>query len=154
MPAPVAQGLRIRKLADRSEGERVPVYDPETGDSWLTDPATEGTDPEPWPLAGIELIGGAPKRVTVPTKVIWKGVSEGWIEVEEETLVHRSGGPPEDAWRLTHTFRHIDAFTIDTVDGPVRYEVTQQPDKWPDEKDGDAGFGGDVRHVYVARLVS
>ena len=165
-------GLRLRKLADRTSGERVrltrvpagaftidettgdAVFDPAAATSVLVNPATPGFDHEPWPFAGIRLEGGdPPKTATVSTSFVQNARAEGWMTVEGEQVVHRPGGPPEQPWRVTHTFVHADALVLHTVDGDVRYTVTQQPDKWPAEKnDRDEGFGGDVRWFYELKL--
>lgn len=143
-------GLRVRKLADRSVGERVTRYDPETGAAFLVNPETG--EPENWPFAGL-VVEQAPKQCEIPTVFVTGGVAEGWIELENPRMVHRPGGPPEEPWRVTHTFTHADAIVLKAVDGDVRYRVVEQPDKWPAEKnDEDEGFGGDVRHFYLAKL--
>lgn len=141
--------LTIRKLADRSEGERVPRWDPDTGEKSLINPATEL--PEPWPLAGVR-IEDPPEETRVSTSFISSGKSQGWIELEGEDVAHRPGGPQEEPWRLTHTFIQADTVIFKTVDGDLRYEVVRNPDKWPEEKDGDLGFGGEVDWTYHLRL--
>jgi hypothetical protein len=130
------KGLTIRKLADKSEGERVTSYDPATDQKYLVNPATGKA--EPWPLLGIKVEGEAPSYTMLSTKFVTLGVAEGWIEIEGERVVHRPGGPASDPWRVTHTFVHADAIIIKTVDGDVRYEVhgeQGQPDKY--DKGGD-----------------
>lgn len=123
-------GLRITKLADRSSGSRETRYDPTTGQKYLHNPATGGA--EPWPLAGVRIEGedGPPPLVSLPTSLVDNGRAEGWIDVEGERVVHRPGGPPNDLWRVTHTFRQYDALVFKTVDGDVRYRVIHNPDKY------------------------
>lgn len=144
--------MRVRKLADKSEGTRVSLRN-EVGEPILVNPETPGTAHEPWPLAGIEIVDG-PKKDSFPTSWVALGVSEGWIKLEGEEVVHRPGGPPENPWAVTHTFVQADAIILDTVDGEVRYEVTGQPDKYPDEKDDSGnGFGGYVNWFYEVERV-
>lgn len=117
--------LRLRKLADKSE------------DAVRAHPMEH---PDKWPLAGIDLVdqGGKsadpPSECRVPTSLVDKGRAEGWIEVEGEQVHHRPGGPPDDLWRVTHTFKHYDAIVLKTHDGrdDVRYKVLHQPDKYLD----------------------
>lgn len=85
----------------------------------------------PRPLAGVRLLD-APPVAQVPTKVIATAVAEGWASLENETVVHRPGGPAADPWQVTHTFRHAEAIVFHTLDGDVRYRVTHQPDKYAD----------------------
>lgn len=151
--------LKIRKLADKSSGDRVRRFDPVTGNGYLTDPATwdladRSTWLEvPWPLAGITVEGDAPKVTRVPASFVTKGMREGWLELEGYRVVHRPGGPPDDPWRVTHTFVQGDTLVLHTVDGDVRYRVVESPDKWPAEKnENDEGFGGEVRWFFDLKL--
>jgi hypothetical protein len=117
--------LSVKKLADKTDGERVTRFDPETG------------QPKPWPFAGLEIIGDPPERTQVASKFVTRGQAEGWIEVINPRMVHRPGGPPEEPWRVTHTFMQADAIVFKCVEGDVRYEVVHQPDKYDDQKDSD-----------------
>jgi hypothetical protein len=127
--------LTVRKLADTSSGTRVKGCDPFTGEPCLVNPETGRH--EPWPLAGVEIVGGPPDEITVSTKFVQQGVYEGWVTVEGVKIVHRPGGPPGDVWTTTHTFTHLDAITLHTINGDVRYVVTHQPDKYADPGDDD-----------------
>jgi len=152
------EGLVLRKLADKSEGERVSAYDPATDMKYLVNPATG--EPEPWPLLGVRVEGDAPKHTKLSTNFVNLGVAEGWIEVENERMVHRPGGPAHDPWRVTHTFRQVDAIILKTLDGSVRYEVfgaRGQPDKYdengnPTNRTGDPS--AEVEWFYNLKLVS
>lgn len=135
--ATAPSGLRIRKLADTSEGERIVRFDPVTGEKKLVNPATEGTDHEPWPLAGIRIEGDAPERCVVPTSFVTAGVSEGWVELVGSKPVHRPGGAPGNEWSVTHTFVHAKSVVLKTADGDVRYRVVHQPDKYATSGDDD-----------------
>ena len=148
----------MRKLADRTDGERVTRYDPETGEAYLADPETWDRHDEstwvakPWPFAGLAVID-APKETEIPTSFVEKGIAEGWLSLEDEEVVHRSGGPKEQPWRVTHTFRHGKAIVLHAADGDVRYRVVANPDKWPAEKNAAGeGFGGEVRWFYRVKL--
>jgi hypothetical protein len=136
------EGLRIRKRAERSADFVVHKRADGSLDHGL-----------PWPLAGIEIVGKPPKETYVPNTWVNKAAAEGWLTLEGEQMVHRPGGPPEEPWRVTHTFRHADALVLHTADGDVRYKVVENPDKWPNTKnDKDEGFGGEVRWVYRLKL--
>jgi len=127
----IEQGWRLRKLADKTSEQRNKVYDPETGEKKLVNPATPGDDHEAWPLAGVEFVGEPPARATVSTKVVLAGWDEGWIELENSRPEHRPGGPAgARQWKVTHTFIHADTIVVKTVHGDVRYTVVHQPDKY------------------------
>lgn len=154
---PLYTGFVIRKLADKSSGVRESRWNPETGEKYLYNPATPGFDHEAWPLLGVQ-IEDPPKHARLPTSSLSLWRSEGWAEVEGARLVVRSGGPPADPWRGTsaHVFEHCDFVILHTVDGDLRYEVVENPDKWPAEKlddDRETGFGGEVRWHYDLKLV-
>ena len=144
------EGLRVRKLADQS-GERITRYNPETGEKYLVNPETG--EPENWPFLGLKIEGKPPKVTALATSFVIRGQAEGWLSLDNPRMVHRPGGPPEDPWRVTHTFTHADAVTLKTVDGDVRYRVVDNPDKWPESKnEQDEGFGGEVRWYFRVRL--
>lgn len=159
------ESLTLRKLADQT-AERQKLFDPFTGQSILVTPenyeevvtglleAMSAVVPTPRPFLGIQIEGKAPpKRTRLSTSFVANAKAEGWIEVEDEDLVVRSSGPPEDPFGpRPHAFLHYSAITIKTVDGDLRYKVVENPDKWPDEKEGNAGFGGEVRHFYLLEL--
>lgn len=152
MPAKI-QPLRIRKLADRTAPREV-RFNSQTGQKFLVDPATGKASPRPF--LGLEFVGKVPKRTRVSQTFVARGRSEGWIEVEDENIVQRSSGPPEDPvsnLNPPHIFTHLGAVVFKTVDGDVRYKVKRNPDKWPDRKEksevlADHGFGGKVDHTY------
>ncbi|MGE3795093.1 MAG: hypothetical protein AB7I38_14360 [Dehalococcoidia bacterium] len=114
--------LRVRKLADRSAP--VARFDPTTGEPLA--------NPEPYALAGlrIENDGGPPTETTVGITFIDRGIAEGWLSVQGETVVHRPGGPASNPHSLTHTFRHFQRIVLHTVDGDVTYRVVHQADKY------------------------
>lgn len=133
-PRASAPGLRLRKLADRSEGSRITRYDPQTGAKKLVNPDTPGEDHEPWPLAGVQILDDPlPRTCRLSTGLVAQAAHEGWMTIEGGEMVHRPGGPPEDPWRVTHSLRHADELIIHTVDGDVRYTVTRQPDKYVED---------------------
>ena len=168
----MADILTIRKLADRSEGERVTVFDPLTGEKYLLEPGAveqlyaESSDVAtfsarlralhtPWPLAGIAIVGDPPEVTTASTTFVSKGIDEGWITLEGERMAHRPGGPSQKPWAVTHSFTHAEAIVIHTVDGDVRYRVTRNPDKWHDGPDGTDAIGDPtavVEHFYTLAL--
>ncbi|GAA0719913.1 hypothetical protein Drose_06210 [Dactylosporangium roseum] len=138
--------LTVRKLADKTVGERVVRYDPETGVKRLVNPATPGDDHEPWPLAGVEVID-APDECAVPTGWVDRAVSEGWITLECARLVRRPGGPAGDPHSLTHAFVHADVLVIHAAAGDIRYRITHQPDKYVADGSDDDPV---TRDHYVA----
>jgi hypothetical protein len=115
--------LRVRKLADRSQPRA--EFDPVTGERL--------TEIQPWPLLGVSIEGDSPPEVTTAGEN-WVAVAirEGWAVAEGGQVVHRPGGPADDPWAKTHTFRQYDAIVFKTVNGDVRYRVTHQPDKYAD----------------------
>lgn len=157
----MTQVLTVRKLADKTSGERVTRYDPDTGEKKLVNPATPGDDHEPWPLAGVQIIGTPPTVTTASTGWVDNAAREGWVTIEGQRAVVRPGGPPEDPYRvdpakgIPHVFRHADALVLHTVDGDVRYRVVAQPDKYHQGPEGTDAVGdptADVRHFYVLEL--
>ena len=153
------QGFRVRKLADKSSGERVKRFDPVTGDSYLADPETWNFEdkstwiPNPWPLVGVVIEGEAPKKTALNTGFVNKAVADGWAELENRKIVHRPGGPEDDPWRVTHTFVQADSILFHFYDGDLKYNILSNPDKWPAQKnDFDEGFGGEVNWFYVVEL--
>jgi hypothetical protein len=139
--------LRVIKVADRSAGERVRRFNPDTGEPHLVNPETG--QPEPWPLLGLEIEGDLPGECAVPTRWVTRGLAEGWLSVENPSVVHRPGGPPEDPWRVTHTFPQADAVILKCVTGDVRYTVVGQPDKYDSgsETAQPVESSGDPEHV-------
>lgn len=123
------KNLIVRKHADRSAGRK---YDPNTGHEL------------PWPLAGVELVND-PDVTSVSTAFVDTARAEGWVTVEGEQIVTRPAGPADDPLRKLHHFRHLDAIVFDTIDGPVRYRVTHQPDKYAD---GAAANDGPVKGKF------
>lgn len=157
--------LTLRKVADQSV-TRTKLFDPVTGEAFLLEPERAEellaelapiftqVVPQPRPFLGIRIEGKPPKKATLSMSLVKAGVKEGWLTLEGEERVHRSKGPTDDPWRESHTFLHCAAITIETMDGPVRYKVVEQPDKWPESKskEDDSGHGGEVRWYYVLRL--
>ena len=82
----------------------------------------------PRPLLGIELVD-APARIRVSTTKIAEGLAEGWIDASDPGVEHASGGPPEDPWRVTHTFLTYSKFVFKCLVSPVTYKVVGQPGK-------------------------
>jgi hypothetical protein len=149
-PLPPA-GLRVRKLADTRDGERVTRYNQDTGEKYLMNPANGAA--EPWPLLGvtIENEGGPPPLVRAPMSWVTRGVNEGWIRRVAEKIVERPGGNKEKPWRIKHTFVQCDYIIIKAMDGDVRYRVIGQPDKYhngPEATDAISDPNSEVRWYY------
>jgi len=159
-------GLAIRKVADKSEGERVPmliappnaiehledgsaVVDHSLCERRLVNPDTPGYDHEPWPLLGIQIDNDKPpKKAILSTSYVAQARDEGWIEVRGEKIVHKPAGPAANPWANTHTFVQLDAIILKTVDGDVRYRVVHNPDKYDDETGEPTDNAGDpTTHV-------
>jgi hypothetical protein len=137
-------GLEIQKLADKTGEQRIPMFDPLTGEKKLVNPATPGEDHEPWPFAGIRIKNedGPPQYAAMSTSYVAQAISEGWIEATGEKRVFKPAGSKENPWSSTHTFIQYKTITIKTVDGDVTYNVTRNPDKYdkhgePTEEAGD-----------------
>ena len=58
-----------------------------------------------------------------------EGLAEGWIDASDPGVEHASGGPPEDPWRVTHTFLTYSKFVFKCIVSPVTYKVVGQPGK-------------------------
>jgi hypothetical protein len=142
--------LTVRKLADTSAGTRVNRYDQITGEKVLVNPDTGAV--EPWPLAGVEIVGEVPEQTSVPTGWVAKAKAEGWVTVEGETVVHRPGGSPDNLWGTTHTFLHADSITIHTVDGDVKYNVVHQPDKYVEDGSDDDEVTDEIYQAGETRV--
>ncbi len=171
-------GIRFRKLADKSEGERDVRYlargvepdeegnaliDPSNVQRILYNPATPELEHEPWPFAGLAIEGEPPAKCSISTGKVAEGLHEGWAEAEGATnedgsarRVFRASGPAENPWGSPpHVFNHYDAIVFKTVDGDVRYRVVGQPDKY--NAGGTAGDhagdpDADVRWFYELEL--
>lgn len=159
--------LRVRKLADKETESRYTllvaapgsfetledgsiVIDPESAERRLVNPDTPGYEHEPWPSAGISLFGddpdgGAPDHTRVSARWVAYAISEGWCRGIGEKLAHEPGGPPENPWAMTHTFVTYTALVFDTVDGDVRYDVTENPGVY---ESADSEDGRDVDWTY------
>jgi len=129
-------GLQIRKVADKSTGSRVPMWDPHTGEKKLVNPDTPGADHEAWPLAGV-LLEQAPDEAGVSTTLVAQGIAEGWLTGVNGRPVVRPAGRTQSDWisgqtGTPHVFIHYDALVFHTLDGDVTYRVTHQPDKYAD----------------------
>lgn len=128
------QILELRRLADKSEGQRVVRFDEETGERKLVNPATPGNDHEPWPTAGITIINpdGPPQLTTISTDYVNQLVADGLVERKGEHAVTRPAGPYHAPWSVPpHTFIQCDYITFrDSYRGDVIYKVVQQPDKY------------------------
>lgn len=160
--------LRLRKLADSSE-PRVRLTHPVSGEAALYTEedaaqimaALSGifaeVSPTPRPFAGLQ-IEEVLDEVTLSEGLVAQGRAEGWITTDPETDANReirTSGPKDNPWGSPpHVFLHYDRITFHTVDGDVVYAVVENPDKWPEQKDGDAGFGGEVRWFYRCELLS
>jgi hypothetical protein len=163
----IVGGWEISAVLDGGTCDECEAHDGETFDSWDAiqellpnggPPSTASAAtacrcrPEPWPLLGVRVEGDAPKHTVVSTTWVARGRAEGWLTFEGEQVVHRPGGPRENPWAVTHTFVHGKAIVLHTVDGDLRYRIVTNPDKWPADKDGDLGFGGEVRWTYELKL--
>jgi hypothetical protein len=168
--------INLRKLADKSEGSReqmvvvpagsfelqddgsVVITNVLAGEPRLVNPDTPGYDHEAWPLAGVRIMGKPPSRAKLPHSWVQRGVGEGWLDLEGQSVVHRPGGPASDPWRVTHTFIHAEAIVFKTVDGDVRYVVEENPDKYESASSDETGEAGDpnaaIYWSYHVRLES
>lgn len=131
MTASRTRGLVLRKHADRSSGERIVRYNPETGEKKLVNPDTPGEEHEAWPLKGV-TIENIPDVGRLSTTLVEEGKAMGWITTTGDRVVIRPGGPGSDPMAVRHVFVHYDTITIHTLDGDVVFDVVHQPDKYAD----------------------
>lgn len=122
--------LRLRKVADRSSGQRLVRYDEVTGEKYLLNPKTGSK--ESWPLAGIEFEGSIPKITGISVAKLSEGMKEGWIEAVNYRVVNCLGGSvnnPLEA-RKMHNFPQADFLIFKCISGNVKYKVIKQPGKY------------------------
>lgn len=131
------QILELRRLADKSEGRRVQMFDVDTGEPKLVNPDTPGFDHEPWPTAGITIINqdGPPEFTTISTDYANQLVADGLLTRTNERAVTRPAGPYHAPWSVPpHTFIHADTLVFhDKERGDVAYTVIRQPDKFVED---------------------
>lgn len=127
--------LVLRKRADKSG----PEPDLEAG--------------EAWPLAGVELVGAAPKNAELSTGYVARGQGEGWIELGGLRLAE----DPSGLWV------HADEIILHLEGGAVRYKVVENPGyvadldapgDWPAEPSGPLEEPHRVEHRYLLKHVS
>ena len=158
--------FRFKKFADYSDGStRVKRFDTMTGEPYLVDPADNQA--KPWPLLGVGLDGEPPTLDRIPMDYVAKAVAEGWAEWTNHRVEHKSGGPKDDPWFVTHTFHHADRIIFNVLllagekkndwdpEGWVKksivYDVVSQPDKY---EDANEPGGARVDWTYQLELVS
>jgi hypothetical protein len=151
--------IGLRKRADKSTGSReamlvlppgsfeqqddgtIVITNPAAAEQRLVNPDTPGYEHEPWPLEGVEL-EEAPERAKLPYSWVQRGVGEGWLELVNQRVVHRPGGPASDPWRVTHTFVQADEVIFHCIDGDWRYTVVENPDKYAGSDSDEVGEAG------------
>lgn len=127
------QILQVRKRAHKPEGEvRIKMFDENTGEPKLVNPATPGTLHEPWPLAGVVCEGPPPEKTACGMSWLRQAISEGWAELHDQEVHHAPAGPPEDPWRSSHTFYTGSRVVFHFDDGDVRYRILENPGKYTD----------------------
>lgn len=153
MSGPEYQKMEIRKIPDKSRGERLTRFDPETGRKFLVNPANGRQ--EGWPLAGMQFEGDPPKLCRVPHSWVLTGIDEGWIVAENYRTVTSPGGPPERPWdsRRVHNFPQADFLTLNCKKcGGKRYKVTLNPGKFFDEDGALVGADNIKRYGEAATV--
>lgn len=151
--------LAIRKLADKTTGERIVRYDPLTGEKKLVNPATPGDEHEPWPLAGVQFEGDIPFTTSVPTDYVDRAVREGWMERVNERAVVRPAGRTQTEWSSSqtgtpHTFIQCDEIIFKTVEGDFRFKVTLNPDKYAADLDPEQTVTSELYEAGKTRVVN
>jgi hypothetical protein len=134
--------LRIRKLADRAQPR--PAFNEVTGEPLA--------DLEAWPLRGVTFEGDPPAVTSAGESWVAEAIREGWAVGVGERVVHRPGGPADNVWAKTHTFRHYAAIEFHTIAGVVKYRVTHQPDKYADPGDDDSPVTDEVYAAGATRV--
>lgn len=151
----MSETLVIRRLADKSVGQRISRRNALTGKQELFNPETGRA--EGWPFLGIQLghipvgksvasapVWEPPKVTGVSQKEVLKGINEGYITLENQSAITCPSGPPGDPWggnapnhemvQATHiVFKCVSE--QDHRSYEVRYEVTRAPGKYY-ESDG------------------
>lgn len=103
---------------------------------------------QPWPCAGVEILGDPPDEVTLPMSFIRRHMDAPWLEVVGAEWVERPSrpGPTQHGGVLAvapshrspdgpapHMFMQAERFIFDTVNhGRIEYRVVAQPDKYAD----------------------
>lgn len=102
---------------------------------------------QPWPTAGVEIVGDPPTEFDFPAGWVRKEIGRGWVKLENLTVVERPSQPnpgevkgsaavaPEHylAEVSPHRFLHGDYLVLTTSShGVLRYKVLAQPDKYVD----------------------
>ncbi len=108
---------------------------------------------QPWPMLGVEIVGGPPAKVNLPTSFLRRHRNASWLRVEGSKVVERPSRPdpgveggstvvtdehrlPADDLQPPHVFEHLDRIIFDTLDGEVVYKVDRQPDKYATNAEG------------------
>lgn len=154
--------LEIRKVADRSKGERqtVLVYSPNDDDALedgtllidlarveqrLVNPDTPGFDHEPWPLKHAELVGDAPAEHGFADTAVARYMQDGFLTFKNMRAVFvEAGGKPYSR----NPVLTGDEIVLDLKGKKLRYKVLEHPGRYEDDD-------GTVRetHEYTTKLV-
>lgn len=111
--------LELHKLADRSG------------------PTPDFANGETWPMAGMELVGKAPKKHNFSDDLVNRGAGEGWLEIVEPRAHHTAGysrGTVVTGAAIRCTF----------TNAVVVYRIDQAPGR----------YDGEESHEYRCTLVS
>lgn len=144
--------LQLRKLADRSGPE--PARNKATGVDDDGNPILEnprlahGALLEPWPLAGVELIGDPPTEHNFADTYVARALSDGYLTIEN-ARPHASPVPPGVQPYDRDPVLTGDEIVIKLVDGDLRYRILECPGKYPDESEFS---GWRVSHEYRCKL--
>ena len=108
----------------------------------------EPAEGQPWPCAGVEIVGGVPDEITFPTSFIRRHQNAEWLEIVGDGWVERPSRPnPDEKGGVLvvanshrspdgpqpHMFMHVERFIFDTLNhGRVEYRVVANPDKYAD----------------------
>ncbi len=156
--------LQIRKVADRSEGERntVLVFKPEEGEvlddgtvlvdpsrveQRLVNPATEGYDHEPWPLSHAELIGDAPEKHNFSDTVLAQYLQDDIAELKNPRLANTSVNGTAYSRNPVLTG---DEIVLKLKGKKLRYKVLEHPGRYQDDSEAS---GQRETHEYSCELV-
>jgi len=88
----------------------------------------------------------APQRTRLSTRLVDRGIQQGWIRGVGERVETRPAGAPTTPWKTTpnaprpHLFHHFDSLVV----GKIHYKVTHQPDKYADPGDDKTPVTDDV----------
>ena len=97
---------------------------------------------EPWPLAGVELVGEAPKSHNFADTFVARAMQDGYLEFEEMSIAATEGYGRNPVVTGTAIVLHL-------AGGDLIYEVGEHPGRYDDAGEPS---GKRVTHEYRCKL--